>query len=154
VNVSDKLVIVFERSDRHPGIERYGSAIDRHVDELVGGRSKLDASGPGHRRRVKGFSAMIELHETGPIFILEPSDLRDQAPLLETIRQMARAWATRSTGGQPNVPEVSVRFGPVDAEGYPGTHYDFRRIKVTTEPLTVAERLDELIAFVMGGGPP
>lgn len=50
---------------------------------------------------------------------------------------------------------VNVRYGPPASQReFFDEHYAWRRVKVTTDPLTVAEHLDELIDFVLHMGRP
>ena len=146
--MADVLSVIFDRVDSHPGVHEYGRAIDRHLDRITGG-------GSGQSEQTIGFPGRVERHETGPIFILDPSDLTALAPLLDDVRAMARRWAKRSTGGEPKMLTVNVRYGPAAGKReYFDEHRAWRRVTVTTDPLTVAEHLDELIDFVLHMGRP
>lgn len=151
--MSDVLSVIFDRWDRYPDVHEYGQAIDGRLDRLAGGGDRLQRAGLDPRVPIKGFAAQLELHETGPIFLLDPTDLAALAPLLDDVRAMASDWAKRSTGGQEAMLKVKVRYGPTAAEsGAFNEQQSWQRVKVTTDPLTVAEHLDELIDFVLRTG--
>lgn len=141
----DMVSVIFDRWDRFPSDHEYGEVIDRRLDRIAGGG--INRNGPDPRVPIQGFAASLELHETGPVFVLDPSDLSKLTPILDDIRAMARDWANRSSGGQPTMLSMEVRYGPVAAGT--GEYYPWQRIKVTTDPLTLAEHIDELIEFVV-----
>jgi hypothetical protein len=151
--MSDVLSVIFDRWDRHPNIHEYGEAIDGRIDRLVGGCDRVRRGGPDPQAPIPGFAARLELHETGPIFLLDPNNLPTLTPLLDDVRAMALDWANRSTGGGQKVLRVKIRYGP-EASKLGGTdeYYSWERVKVTTDPLTLAKRLDELIEFVLRMG--
>ena len=144
----DVLSVTFDRWDRHPNTHEYGEAIDRRIDRLAGGSDRVGRGGPDPQVPIKGFAAKLELHETGPIFLLDPSNLPALTPLLDDVRAMAREWAKRSTGGQQRVLSVQIRYGP-EASDAPDRYYSWERVKVTTDPSILAEHLDEFIEFVL-----
>lgn len=150
--MSDVLSVIFDRQDRSPSMHEYGEAIDRHLDRLAGGGDRLHRAGPPPRAPIVGFAAYVEVHETGPIFLLDPGDLPALAPLLDDVRDLARAWARRSPPGGPNTLQVRIGYGPRADPG--DEYYAWKRFLVTTDPATVAARLDELIAFVVRMGTP
>jgi hypothetical protein len=152
-NMSDVLSVIFDRWDRHPNIHEYGEAIDRRIDRLVGGSDQVRRVGPDPQVPIKGFAAKLELHETGPIFLLDPSNLPTLTPLLNDVRAMALDWAKRSTGGEQKVLRVKIRYGPEASKpGVTDEYYSWERVKVTTDPLTLAKHLDELIEFILRMG--
>lgn len=151
--MSDVLSVIFDRWDRHPSSHEYGEAIDRRIDRLAGGSDQVMRLGPDPQVPIKGFAARLELHETGPIFLLDPSNLPTLTPLLDDVRGMALDWAKRSTGGQQKMLTVNIRYGPEASKlGVTDQYYSWERVKVTTDPLTFAEHLDELIEFVLHMG--
>lgn len=151
--MADVLGVIFDRWDRHPDVHNYGDAIDRHLDRLAGGPERLDRHGPDPRVPVRGFAARLELHETGPIFLLDPGELPALAPVLDDVRAIAREWAKRSTGSEPRMLSAMIRYGPAVSKGaVPDEYNSWQRVKVTTDPVTVAEHLDELIEFVLRVG--
>ncbi len=151
--MSDVLSVIFDRWDRHPDSQAYGEAIDRRIDRLAGGSDQVRRIGPDLQVPIKGFDARLELHETGPILLLDPGNLPALAPLLDDIRGMALDWAGRSTGGQPKMLMVSLRYGPEASKlGVTDQYYSWERLKVTTDPLTFAKHLDGLIEFVVRMG--
>jgi hypothetical protein len=107
--MADLLSVIFDRWDRHPNMHEYGKAIDHRLDRLAGGSDQIRRGGPDPRVPIRGFAAKLELHETGPIFLLDPSDLPALAPLLDDVRAMARDWANRSTGGEQKMLRVKIR---------------------------------------------
>jgi hypothetical protein len=151
--MSDVLSVIFDRWDRHPDIHEYGESIDRRIDRLVGGSDQVRRVGPDPQVPIKGFAAKLELHETGPIFLLDPSNLPALTPLLEDVRGMALDWAKRSTGNGPKVLRVKIRYGPEASKlNVTDEYFSWERVKVTTDPLTVTKHLDELIEFVLHMG--
>jgi hypothetical protein len=110
--MSDVLSVIFERWDRHPSDHEYGEAIDRRIDRLAGGSDQVMRLDPNPQVPIKGFAARLELHETGPIFLLDPSNLPTLMPLLDDVRGMALDWTKRSTGGQQKMLTVNIRYGP------------------------------------------
>ena len=150
--MSDVLSVIFDRWDRYPDIHQYGEAIDRRIDRLAGS-DLVRRVGPDPLVPIKGFAAKLELHETGPIFLLDPSNLSALMPLVDDIRDMALDWAKRSTGGQQKMLIVNIRYGPEASKlGVTDQYYSWERVKVTTDPVTFATHLDELIAFVQRMG--
>jgi hypothetical protein len=151
--MSDVLSVIFDRWDRHPDIHEYGEAIDRRLDRLAGGSHLVGRHGGGDPRvPIQGFAATFELHETGPIFVLDPGDLPALRPLLDEVRGMAIDWARRSTGGGRQMLQVKIRFGPAAAVSVADEYYSWQRVMVTTDPLTFASHLDELVDFVLRTG--
>lgn len=152
-DMTDVLSVIFDRWDRHPNIHEYGKAIDRRLDRLAGGSDQIRRDGIDPRVPIRGFAARLELHETGPIFLLDPGDLTALSPLLDDVRAIARDWANRSTGRGERMLRVKLRYGPAASKGgVPDEYYSWQRVKVTTDPLTVADHLDELIEFVLRTG--
>jgi hypothetical protein len=152
--MADVVSVIFDRWDRHPSIHEYGRTIDRRLDRLAGGSDQVPRGGADPRVPIRGFAARLELHETGPIFLLDPDKLPTLTPALDDVRAIARDWAKRSTGREPKMLSVMVRYGPAAIPGAVlDAHSSWERVKVTTDPLTVAEHLDDLIDFVlrMGG---
>lgn len=148
--MSEVLSVIFDRWDRHPNMHEYGEAIDRRIDRLVGGNNPVRRDGPDPQVPIKGFAAKLELHETGPIFLLDPSNLPALTPLLDDIRGMALDWAKRSTSGEQKMLRVKIRCGPEASKlGVADEYYSWQRVRVTTDPLTLATHLDELIEFVL-----
>lgn len=148
----DLLSIVFERSDRYPSSEEYGPEIDRRLQRMVADRTQLAHHTVGSPRvEIRDFKVQLEIHETGPIFLFPPERLGQLTPFFAVVREMAREWVLRDTGGSPifDAPKMSIRYGPYEPERSDAS-WQWRRMKITTDPLTAADRLDELIAAVLG----
>jgi len=150
--MADVLSVIFDRWDRHPSMHEYGRVIDRRLDRLAGG-DRVPRGGADPRVPIRGFAARFELHETGPIFLLDPDKLPTLTPVLDDVRAVAHDWAKRSTGREPKMLSVMVRYGPAAIVGGMFDDYSsWERVKVTTDPMTVAEHLDDLIDFVVHMG--
>ena len=145
--VADVLSVMFDRWDRHPGMHEYGDTIDRRIDRLAGGGGNFDRRGPNPVVSIQGFAAKMELHETGPIVLIVPADLPSLRPLISELREMARDWAERPVGASDPPAAVSIRYGPV-ANTVPHQIHSWQRARLTTDPLTVSQHLDELLSFV------
>jgi hypothetical protein len=65
---------------------------------------------------------------------------------------MALDWAKRSTGGQQKVLRVKIRYGPEASKLVTDEYYSWERVKVTTDPLTFANHIKELVEFVLRMG--
>jgi hypothetical protein len=118
---------------------------------LIGGRDKLSVTGGHPRAKLIALEAEIELHETGPIFFIESDRIDQSGDVFAVVRRLAADWAKRSAGGQETDASIAIRLGPY-AAGPGGPYDEWRRIKITTLPSDVVERLDDLVAFVVRGG--
>ena len=137
--MSDVLSIVFFRWDRHPDSERYGAEIDRRLAEVTDGDPKPMPDGSAEAP-IDGFKGMVEWHESGPIFRLDPAGL--PAPILHEVRAIVRDWADRDTGHEAKTLEVSICYGTKETE----------RVRVTRDPASAYEDFDELVRQVLREG--
>jgi hypothetical protein len=84
--MTDVLSVIFDRWDRHPSMHEYGRTIDRRFDRLAGGGNQVPRGCADPRVPISGYAACFELHETGPIFLLEPDKLPSLTPVLDDVR--------------------------------------------------------------------
>jgi len=146
--LTDYLSIIFDRSDRYPGMHEYGAATDKAVADLVGGQQNFDLTKPNPRAKLIALRGEVELHETGPIIVVEANRAANLEQLHPALRQMATDWGRRSAPDEEVQPKISVRLGPPPE--WPHELYSaVGRVKVTVDPQVVVHRLDEVISWVM-----